>query len=173
MNIFFRFLPILPMIIIWASMQVAGTLMGWSCYCCILLLVASDCACFMHISVSLAGAIVIEEQPSSLLIPVNEIGVFTCSARCSSQDQCVGLWRINGSYTHPYNNIPAEMFVNLGFMFPPDQIHGDLHTITLMVNASEAVNNTEICCEFGLGISCEPATLLIIPGTILRIIIII
>ena len=107
----------------------------------------------------------IEKHPSSILIPVNEIGVFSCVANCSTAD-CVGLWRINGEYTHPYSDEPEERFVDMGFTFPPDQTHGSLHTITLMVNASEAVNNTIIRCEFDLGISCDPATLLVIPGII-------
>ena len=116
----------------------------------------------------LAGAIVIEKQPSSLLIPVNEIGVFSCVASCSSP-QCVGRWRINDSYAHPYNsNEPDEMFVNMGFMFPPDQTYQNQHTLTLMVNASEAVNNIRLQCEFRVGIteyaSSETANLLVIPG---------
>ena len=106
----------------------------------------------------------IEEHPSSLLIPVNEIGVFSCVANCSNS-QCRGVWLINGDYTHPYSDEPEERFVNMGFMFPSDQPPvGNLHTITLMVNASEAVNNTTIRCEFDLGVSSDPATLLVIPG---------
>ena len=120
-----------------------------------------------NIPIFLAGTIVIEEQPSSLLIPVNEIGVLSCAASCFPS-QCVGRWKINGDYTHPYNEQPSEMFVNLGFIFPPDQTHGNKRTMTLMVNASEAVNNMTIGCEFEISIHeynlSETATLLVISG---------
>ena len=116
----------------------------------------------------LAGTIVFEEQPSSLLIPVNEIGVFSCAASCSPS-QCVGRWTINGHYTHPYGNQPSDVFVKLGFIFPPDRSQGNKHTMTLMVNASEAVNNMTIACEFELNPHSEynlseTATLLVISG---------
>ena len=45
-----------------------------------------------------------------------------------------------------------------------DETHGNVHTITMMVNASQAVDNTIITCEFGDGVVSENATLLVISG---------
>lgn len=79
-------------------------------------------------------------HPSSLLVPINEIGVFTCKARCV---QCSGHWIINGLYTDP-----EDQFIAKGFMFPPMQQSDSEILMTLRVNASEVVNNSVISCEF-------------------------
>ena len=44
------------------------------------------------------------------------------------------------------------------------EAHGNIHTIIMMVNASRAVDNTMITCEFGDGVFSENATLLVISG---------
>ena len=100
-------------------------------------------------------------HPSSLLLPVNEIGVFTCTARCNS---CSRYWIINDSFTEP----DRDQFIQKGFAFLSDQWNGNELTMTLTVNASEAVNNTEISCEFdpnggeGTSVQSTPARLLVI-----------
>ena len=79
-------------------------------------------------------------HPSSLLVPVNEIGVFTCKARCRS---CSGYWVINDLYTEI-----KDQFIEKGFIFPPMQQSDSEILMTLRVNASEVVNDSTIYCEF-------------------------
>ena len=79
-------------------------------------------------------------HPSSLLVPINEIGVFTCKARCAL---CSGHWIINDLYTDPQTE-----FIEKGFMFPSMQQSDSELFMTLKVNASEVVNNSVISCEF-------------------------
>jgi hypothetical protein len=81
-------------------------------------------------------------HPSSLLVPVNEIGVFTCTARCA-RVSCSGYWIINNLYTDP-----EDEFIEKGFTFPPMQQSDSELLMTLRVNASEAVNDSVISCEF-------------------------
>ena len=45
-----------------------------------------------------------------------------------------------------------------------DETHGNKHTIIMMVNASEAVNNSRISCKFGDGVHSDITTLLVISG---------
>ena len=106
-------------------------------------------------------------HPSSLLVPVNEIAVFTCKAHsCFS---CSGYWIINGLYAEP----PDE-FTSKGYSFPPMQNYSDELLMTLLVNASEVVNNSVISCEFdpsgGIGsrIKSGRATLLVITSKKLK-----
>ena len=106
-------------------------------------------------------------HPSSLLVPINEIAVFSCKARsCFS---CSGYWIINNSYTEP----PDE-FIAKGYSFPPMQNYSDELLMTLLVNASEVVNNSVISCEFdpsgGIGsrIKSRCATLLVITSKKLK-----
>ena len=101
-------------------------------------------------------------HPSSLLVPVNEIGVFTCRARCN---MCSGYWIINDSFTQP----ARDQLMIKGFRFPEDQWQGDELTMTITVNASEVVNNTRISCEFdpnggGNSVSSSTARMLVING---------
>ena len=87
-----------------------------------------------------AGVLIIEKEPSSLLIPANEIGVFSCQARCS----CNGYWKVNGTRHHSINT--RRMISNY------TESSG---TLILTVNASEAMNNTSIQCNYeenGIGI---------------------
>ena len=79
-------------------------------------------------------------HPSSLLVPINEIGVFTCKAYCVS---CSGHWIINDLYTDPQTE-----FIERGFIFPLMQQSESELLMTLKVNASEVVNNSVISCEF-------------------------
>ena len=87
-----------------------------------------------------AGVLIIEKEPSSLLIPANEIGVFSCQARC----RCNGYWKVNGTRHHSIDT--RRMISNY------TESSG---TLTLTVNASEAMNNTSIQCNYeenGIGI---------------------
>lgn len=82
-------------------------------------------------------------HPSSLLVPINEIGVFTCKARCINTSYS-GHWIINDLYTNP----PTE-FIQKGFVFSSIQEpDSDELIMTLAVNASEVVNDSVISCEF-------------------------
>ena len=80
-----------------------------------------------------AGVLIIEKEPSSLLIPANEIGVFSCQARC----HCNGYWKVNGTRHHSINT--RRMISNY------TESSG---TLTLTVNASEVMNNTSIQCNY-------------------------
>lgn len=98
-------------------------------------------------------------NPSSLLVPVNEMGAFTCKARCN---QCLGNWIVNDSFT-----FRRDQLIEKGFRFLEDRWNGDELTMMLTVNASEAVNNTSISCEFdpngdGDSVPSARATLLVI-----------
>ena len=99
-------------------------------------------------------------HPSSLLVPINEIGVFTCKARCVS---CSGHWTINYLYTDPQTK-----FMEKGFMFPTMQPSDSELFMVLKVNASEVVNNSVISCEFdpdggeGTRVQSKSANLLVI-----------
>ena len=126
-------------------------------------MVQSDsCLFFKFIT---ADIIEIVEHPNSLLIPANQTATISCVANCTFP--CTGRWLINGSYTHPFGRELNQLFVDKGFWFPSpvqDETHGNKHTITMMVNASQAVDNTIITCEFGDGVVSENATLLVISG---------
>ena len=97
------------------------------------------CASLILLSFHLVGVEIVS-HPSSLLVPINEIGVFTCKARCRS---CSGYWVIDGLYTEI-----KDEFIEKGFMFPPMQQSDSEILMTLRVNASEVVNNSVISCEF-------------------------
>lgn len=110
-----------------------------------------------------AEALSIEESPASLLVPVNFLGIFSCKA--ANCNDCSGRWFINGMNSLLHNHDPDPDFVEKGFTF----LSGD-GELTLIVNASEAVNNTRIYCAFeGSGFSTDyaasqEATLLVISG---------
>ena len=80
-----------------------------------------------------AGMLIIEKEPSSLLIPANEIGVFSCQASC----HCNGYWIVNGTRHHSINT--HRMISNYA------ESRG---TLTLTVNASEAMNGTSVQCNY-------------------------
>ena len=101
-------------------------------------------------------------NPSSLLVPVNEEGAFTCKARCN---QCSGNWIVNDSFIISASK--KDQLTGKGFQFFEDRWNGNELTMMLTVNASEAVNNTNISCEFdpngdGDSIPSARATLLVI-----------
>ena len=70
---------------------------------------------------------------------------------------------INGSYTHQSGSELDQLIVNKGFSFLNEVQDGNKHTIIMMVNGSESVNNTTITCDFG-GVISENATLQVISG---------
>ena len=112
-----------------------------------------------------ADIIEIVDHPYSLLIPANQTDAFSCVAICTFP--CTGHWLINGSYTHPYGSELDQRFVDKRFWFPSpvqDETHGNKHTIIMMVNTSQGVNNTKIACQFGDGVISDNATLLVISG---------
>jgi hypothetical protein len=97
-------------------------------------------------------------------VPVNEVGVFTCTARCNS---CSGNWIVNGSYT--ISGPARQQLMRKGFRFHENHSNGDKLTMMLIVNASEAVNDTRVSCEFepngdGDSVPSATATLLVISG---------
>ena len=101
-------------------------------------------------------------DPSSLLVPVNEVGAFTCKARCRL---CSGNWIINDSFSISEN--ARDQLIRKGFQFLEDRWNEDELTMMLIVNVSEAVNDTSISCEFdpngeGDSILSAAATLLVI-----------
>ena len=85
------------------------------------------------------------KEPSSLLIPINEIGNFSCHAHCEGF-LCTGFWNINDE---PHE--PVTRFNNQGMSSQLNAtMNGNvnMYTLTLTVNASEAMNNSIIQCEF-------------------------
>ena len=86
------------------------------------------------------GPLILKE-PTSLLIPTNETGNFSCLAQCEGF-LCTGYWIINDSET-VFNK--QRMWSRL-----THSVNGNIHTYTLAltVNASDAMNNTTIQCEF-------------------------
>lgn len=78
------------------------------------------------------------EHPSSLMIPVNAVGSFSCACNDS---RWRGYWIINGSYID--SNDKRSKFEEIGFSFTKN---GSAYTLT--VNASEAINNTLLFCDF-------------------------
>ena len=82
----------------------------------------------------------IVKEPSSLLIPANEIGVFSCKALCDGF-QCNGFWVINGTH----RNVVDEDRMVSNYSRAPN---GNEYTLTLTVNASEAMDNTRVHCKY-------------------------
>ena len=78
------------------------------------------------------------KMPSPLLIPANEIGMFSCKALCEGF-QCTGFWIINDT---------QRITVNEQRMMSHYSSSGNEYTLTLTVNASEAMNNTRIQCKY-------------------------
>ena len=114
--------------------------------------------CSVWLEITSVG-LVIEEEPSSLLIPVNQLATFSCRSSCNT---CIGRWYVNGSITISNSGNPYPEYSN--FIF----IQTDDGSLVLKVNASEALNNTRVYCKFrGSGASTasaqsETATLLVI-----------
>ena len=100
----------------------------------------------------------IVEHPSSLVVPVNEIAVFSCTARCTPSQcdsQLEGRWFINDT-------------------FGPMYYGGNNLSMSLMLNTSNARNNSKVRCNFGLNeiqhsgelkhVDSEAATLIFMDG---------
>ena len=116
-----------------------------------------------------ASGQIIQENPSSLLIPSGHIGTFTCKAVCVNF-ACLGYWIINNSSTQ--NQRVMSDLENKGFSFTHVQmINQNGYVLTMTVNATETVNNSEIQCKFlpsgdidGRAISDPPANLIVLSG---------
>ena len=122
--------------------------------------------------------ITIEEYPSSLLIPANEVANFTCNALCLSDRPCSLSWVINHTeYIIPTANAVNQTctsYSNAQFcaslqLDRTTSGKGHLQNLTLTVNASSSVNNTDIFCRYrhsGNGVTSgsniSRATLLVI-----------
>ena len=91
---------------------------------------------------------VITKHPLPLLLQVNNTGDFSCI--CSGSMRCsLGHWVINTS--HLEFNVYNDAYRTLGdkgFTFPEPVKNGSQYTYELSVNASEAINNTVIHCNF-------------------------
>ena len=90
---------------------------------------------------------IIEENPLSLSIPVNELAVFTCKGKCERKCSNV-YWVINGTDANYRYEKPLAQFVQMGFTFSRDQESQYIYNTTLTVNATKAVNNTDVSCVF-------------------------
>ena len=119
---------------------------------------------------------IIEECPLSLAIPANQIGSFSCKAICVSRG-CNGYWIIDNNHSQI-----AEVFLeSKGFEINPvQQTNQTTHeyTLTLRVNASAVVNNSQIVCEFVLmgdggthNRSNNTATLIVLSGNYIIIVV--
>lgn len=118
---------------------------------------------------SYVGAVItIEEHPSSILIAVNQTAQFSCKADCIPS--CLIFWKINDTLTDDNE----EPFEQKGFTFFRSK-ENRTYFMTLIVNATEEINNTEVQCIFELSsgidsalensIESKNATLLVIAGT--------
>ena len=116
----------------------------------------------------------IEEHPLSLLIPVNETAFFSCKAHCARKCNII-YWVINA--THAYDNYKQEQFKQIGFTFSEDKEdeNSNEYIGTLTVNATEAINNTQMYCVFeetvgnGSSVHSKNATLLTIAGKYMQL----
>ena len=88
-----------------------------------------------------AGEVIIVKEPSPLLIPANKVGVFSCKALCDDDIGCFGFWIINGISRYTI----SEPRMNSTYQ---ESISEDENTLTLTVNASEAMNGTSIQCRY-------------------------
>ena len=110
----------------------------------------------------------IEEQPTSLIIPSLENATFSCKALCENYT-CLGYWIIDNQLTkNP--SVKSDLEAN-GYYFPPAQSNNmSKYTLTMTVNASESMNNTTIRCMFtpsghhGDSVLSNTVTLLVISG---------
>ena len=90
-----------------------------------------------------AGQVIVEQHPISLRVSVGEIAVFTCKARC--EQPCTTYWVINGTDAYIEDE---DSFVQMGFTFSRDKESQNIYNATLTVNATNAVNNTNLYCVF-------------------------
>ena len=86
---------------------------------------------------------IVEEHPISLSVSVGEIAVFTCKARC--EQRCTSYWVINGTDAYYEDD---DSFVQMGYTFSREKESENIYNATLTVNASKAVNNTNLYCVF-------------------------
>ena len=79
------------------------------------------------------------------MIPADKIGVFSCKAQCNGFPSCSGYWIINGisRYTISQPRMNASLS---GPRYTNES--GFMYTLTLTVNASEAINDTSIKCRY-------------------------
>lgn len=127
--------------LIWPSIQFAGIYMSHNfSYSS---LTVFDCGDY---TVFPASVIVLERQPSSLLIPVGEVAVLTCVADCILE--CSGRWRINGSYPHDLKSDLKPRFQGKGLSFLVFPASGTKYAIQIAVNASIGINQTTILAIF-------------------------
>ena len=85
-----------------------------------------------------AGEVIIVKEPSPLLIPADNVGVFSCKALCDGVLHCSGYWIINGTLHHTV----TEPRMNSNYQEENE------NTLTLTVNVSEAMNGTSIQCRY-------------------------
>ena len=87
------------------------------------------------------------KHPLPLLVPVNQTGNFSCI--CNGTEICsIGNWVINGTHIEFNDDIERLKFEEKGFTFHKSVKNGSQYTYALTVNASEAINNTVISCNF-------------------------
>ena len=100
------------------------------------------CYCTNQINIlQHAGEVIIVKEPLSLLIPANKIGVFSCKALCDGVPSCSGYWIINGTYQY----VLSGPRMNSTYQVNTSE---NENTLTLTVNASEAINGTSIQCRY-------------------------
>ena len=88
-----------------------------------------------------AGEVIIVKEPSSLLIPADTVGVFSCNALCDGVPSCWGYWIINGTSHYKVNDSRMNSIYQ-------ENTSENENTLTLTVNASETMNGTSIQCRY-------------------------
>ena len=81
----------------------------------------------------------ITKEPLSLIVPVNETGVFSCGALCVGF-HCNGFWIVDGEQHSRVNEH--------GMTSHFDSLNDNEYTLTLTVIASETMNNSSIQCRY-------------------------
>ena len=95
---------------------------------------------FINVAQPLNTIITIVEHPSSLLVPVDAMAVFSCTARCTpSPCELVGQWIVNGMFT-----IKPMKYYNYNEL-----------SMTLMLNTSEVHNSSKVRCLFDINIIAD------------------
>ena len=111
--------------------------------------------CISFISIAQSPNITVVEHPLSLLVPVNETAIFSCTAHAQCVYSFKGEWVINEIFESPL----SERSTNQSLL-----------TLYRILDTSEFQNATEVRCLFkcnGLRIDSETATLLFIYGKLL------
>lgn len=90
------------------------------------------------------GQKIFEEEPLSLLIPVNHTAHFSCKIRCISSIPCSCYWGINSTYYSDKKHFEEE----LNGFHTISHLDNNHCMLILHINISQKINNTIISCLY-------------------------